>query len=102
MPNRILKESIKTSPQIDKLTWFEEVLFYRLLVTMDDYGCCDGRAVVLKSELFPTKEDLTRLDVENALQTAHISHLLHGRIISGSETNEGNFRSRRRHLTATR
>ena len=67
MPNRILKESIKTSPQIDKLTWFEEVLFYRLLVTMDDYGCCDGRAVVLKSELFPTKEDLTRLDVENAL-----------------------------------
>lgn len=37
MPNRIIKESIKSSPQIDELSWFEEVLYYRLIVTADDY-----------------------------------------------------------------
>ena len=68
MPNRLLKETIKTSPQIDQLTWFEEALFYRLLVNFDDYGCCDGRPVVLKSELFPTKENVTKTAVEKALK----------------------------------
>ena len=37
MPNRILKESICRSDTIDHLTWFEEVLFYRLIVSCDDY-----------------------------------------------------------------
>ena len=60
MPNRILKESIKRSPQIDSLTWFEEVVFYRLMVTADDYGCTDGRVVVLKNDLFPTKDTITK------------------------------------------
>ena len=36
MPNRIIRESICTSDSIDKLSWFEEVLFYRLIVNCDD------------------------------------------------------------------
>ena len=36
MPNRIIKESIRTSDSINDLTWFEEVLFYRLMVSCDD------------------------------------------------------------------
>ena len=67
MPNRILKESVKTSAEIDQLTWFEEVVFYRLITTVDDYGCYDGRVVVLKNELFPTKDTVPRKDIENAL-----------------------------------
>ena len=67
MPNRIIKESIKTSDNIDKLTWFEEVVFYRLLTTVDDYGCYDGRVIVLKNELFPTKENVTKKQVEEAI-----------------------------------
>lgn len=67
MPNRIIKESIKHSDQIDALSWFEEVLFYRLIVTVDDYGCYDGRVVLLKNELFPTKEDIKKTDIEKAL-----------------------------------
>ena len=67
MPNRIIKESIKTSDNIDKLNWFEEVVFYRLLTTVDDYGCYDGRAIVLKNELFPTKETVTKKQVEDAI-----------------------------------
>ena len=36
MPNRILKESVCTSDSVNKLSWFEEVLFYRLIVNCDD------------------------------------------------------------------
>lgn len=68
MPNRVIKESIKRSPQIDALTWFEEVVFYRLLVTADDYGCMDARPVLLRNELFPTKENITKKSIEDAIQ----------------------------------
>lgn len=67
MPNRIIKESIKRSPEIDRLSWFEEVVFYRLIVTADDYGRLDGRPVVLKNDLFPTKDTITRKSIEDAL-----------------------------------
>lgn len=67
MPNRIIKESIKYSEQIDSLSWFEEVLFYRLIVSVDDYGCYDGRVVLLKNALFPTKEDVSKKMIEAAL-----------------------------------
>lgn len=68
MPNRVIKESIKRSPQIDSLTWFEEVVYYRLLVTADDYGCMDGRIILLKNELFPLKENVTKKAVEDAIE----------------------------------
>ena len=67
MPNRIIKESIKRSPEIDRLSWFEEVVFYRLLVTADDYGRLDGRPIVLKNDLFPTKDTVTKKAVEDAI-----------------------------------
>ena len=67
MPNRIIKESIKRSPQIDRLSWFEEVVYYRLIVSADDYGCCDGRRVLLRNDLFPTKDSVTKKAVEDAI-----------------------------------
>ena len=69
MPNRILRESICTSDTIDKLTWFEESLYYRLIVNCDDFGRFDGRTAVVKNRLFPLKENLTPDDVESALQS---------------------------------
>lgn len=68
MPNRILKESIRESDSIDSLTWFQEVLFYRLIVSCDDYGRFDGRISVIKNRLFPLKEDLTLKTVADAIQ----------------------------------
>ena len=67
MPNRILKESICTSDSIDSLSWFEEVLFYRLMVSCDDYGRFDGRASIIKNRLFPLKENLTIKGVSAAI-----------------------------------
>lgn len=67
MPNRILSEGIKTSEKIDQLSWFEEVLYYRLIVTADDYGCLDGRPIILRNSLFPTKESITKKSIEDAI-----------------------------------
>lgn len=68
MPNRIIKSSICSSDTIDSLNWFQEVMFYRLIVNCDDYGRMDARPKLLKSMLFPIKERITIKEVEDALQ----------------------------------
>lgn len=75
LPNRIIKESICTSDSVDQLSWFEEVLFYRLIVNCDDYGRFDGRPAIIKNRLFPLKENLTIKTVSaaiNALASAEL------------------------------
>ena len=67
MPNRIIKESICTSDSLDALSWFEEVLFCRLIVNCDDYGRFDGRIAVIKNRLFPLKDTLTAKAVEDGI-----------------------------------
>lgn len=67
MPNRILKESICRSDTIDQLSWFEEVLFYRLIVSCDDYGRFDGRPAIIRGTCFPLK-DITCKSIADALQ----------------------------------
>ncbi len=66
MPNRILKESICRSEEIDSLSWFEEVLFYRLIVMCDDFGRFDGRLKIIKASCFPLKS-VTEKDIDKAL-----------------------------------
>lgn len=68
MPNRIIKESICTSDNIDQLTAFEETVFVRLLVNCDDFGRFDGRAKILSARLFPLKQ-ITPEEMTNALQS---------------------------------
>ncbi len=60
MPNRIIKETICTSEEIDSLTPEQEVFFYRLMVNCDDYGLFDGRAKIVSSKCYPLKS----LDIE--------------------------------------
>lgn len=67
MPNRILKESICMNEQIDELTAFQETLFYRLIVKVDDYGRFDARPKILKAALFPLKDDVTAAAVQDAV-----------------------------------
>lgn len=68
MPNRIVKESICTSENIDQLTPFEETVFVRLMVNCDDFGRFDGRAKILSSRLFPLK-NITPDAMTEALQS---------------------------------
>jgi len=64
MPNRIIKESICYSDDIDTLTPYEEIFFYRLLVNCDDYGVIDGRIKVIRCKCFPLKDNVEDLDIE--------------------------------------
>lgn len=70
MPNRILNSSICVSDSIDALTFFQEAFFYRLLVSVDDYGNFDARAKVIRAAAFPLKDplkDVSLEDIEKAL-----------------------------------
>lgn len=75
MPNRILKESICTSDNLDGLTPFQETFFYRLIVNCDDYGRMDARPKILAAKLYPLKS--IRLDdVTKALQALSSAELV--------------------------
>ncbi len=68
MATRMLKESVCTSENIQQLTWFGEVCFYRLLVHCDDFGRMDARLPVLRGRLFPLKTSVTEAEIEVGLQ----------------------------------
>ncbi len=74
MPNRIIKESICTSENIDQLTEFQEVFFYRLMVNCDDFGRFDARPKLLSSRLFPLRDISTDTVIEtlDALRAADL------------------------------
>lgn len=67
MPNRILKESICYSDDIDCLTAFEETVFYRLMVRVDDFGRMDARPAFLCSQLFATRTDIAEAQLSAAI-----------------------------------
>lgn len=83
MPNRIIKESICRSDSIDSLSWFEEVLFYRLIVVCDDYGRFDGRPAVVKGSCFPLKENITKKQIADALEKLSTVGLVRGYEVQG-------------------
>lgn len=83
MPNRIIKESICRSDSIDSLSWFEEVLFYRLIVVCDDYGRFDGRPAVVKGSCFPLKDDITKKQIAEALEKLSTVGLVQGYEVRG-------------------
>lgn len=68
MPNRIIKESICYSDDLDQLNSFEETVFYRLIVRVDDYGRLDARVNFLKNTLFVTKPGITEAGIAAALE----------------------------------
>lgn len=56
MPNRIIKESICTSEEIDGLSPEAEVLFYRLMVKCDDFGLYFANPKIISGTCFPLKQ----------------------------------------------
>lgn len=57
IPNRFIKEGITTSENIDMLSPQAEVLFYRLLVSCDDFGLMFAKSSIVKSKCFPNRVD---------------------------------------------
>ena len=75
MPNRIIKESVCTSDNLDVLSWYEECFFYRLIVNCDDYGRMDARPAILRARLFPLKT-VTNKAIEDALKSLRAAGLI--------------------------
>ncbi|MDF2591382.1 MAG: hypothetical protein K0S75_848 [Clostridia bacterium] len=63
MPNRIIKESICISEDIDELSPEEEAFFYRIIVNCDDYGRMDARTQIVRAKCYPLRTDRLSLEV---------------------------------------
>ncbi|MBR2406451.1 MAG: hypothetical protein IKB04_05360 [Clostridia bacterium] len=83
MPNRIICESVCTSPNIELLGWFEEVCFYRLLVQCDDFGRYDARPQLLRARLFPLRDDVDVAAVEAAMDQLEAVGLIERYTVDG-------------------
>jgi len=59
MATRFIKDSIWTSPNLNKLSDQAERHFYRLLPLPDDHGCCEVTSAVIKGRCYPLKEKIT-------------------------------------------
>jgi len=68
MPTRYLKPGIRDSEAIDRLSHLAECLYYRLLVTVDDFGRYDARPSMIKSACYPVKESVTSAKCEALLK----------------------------------
>lgn len=67
MPNRLIKESIRTSEKISGLSDFQFRLWVSLITYVDDYGRGDARAAIIKGACFPLRERVTVKDIDSAL-----------------------------------
>lgn len=78
MPNRILKDSICTSPNIDQLSRNAEVFFYRLIVQCDDFGRMDARRAILRAKCYPLQiERVSESDI-----TLWLLELEHAKLVT--------------------
>ena len=82
MPNRIIKESICTSENIDQLSPIQEIAFYRLMVNCDDFGRMDARPRLLKARLFPLK-DMDETDIIAIMQALEKAELIVMYLVDG-------------------
>lgn len=68
MPDRIIKEAIHESEDVNKMTDFQFRLWVNLIAYVDDYGRGDARPAVIKGNCFPLRERLTNADIDAALK----------------------------------
>jgi hypothetical protein len=76
MPTRYLKPGIRDSESIDSVSPQAECLFYRLLVTVDDFGRFDARPSMIKASCFPIKEELSAAQCADLLNELVSSGLI--------------------------
>lgn len=88
MPSRIIKQSICTSESMASLTWFEQVLFIRLIVSADDYGRFDARPAIIRGALFPLDDGVTVKAIRDALHKLSTQGMINLYEVGGKPTLE--------------
>lgn len=77
MPNRIIKDSIRTSKSINAMTDFQFRLWTYLLTYVDDYGRGSADPELLKGFVLPRRKGVTEATIEKSLQElANIGSIL--------------------------
>jgi hypothetical protein len=72
MPNRIIREGILDSDEVDKLDVHAELFYRRLMSVVDDYGRFDARPAILRARCYPLRLDkVTEEDIKNYLKACH-------------------------------
>lgn len=76
MPTRLIKESCRTSANLQRVQDFSERLFWRLLTTADDYGRCLASPAIVRANCFPLADNIALKKIEGALSDLASHHLL--------------------------
>ena len=75
MPTRFIRESCRSSKNLDRLTDFEERLFWRLLTTADDYGRFQADGELVRAACFPYRQ-MAIQKIADALKGLQQHHLI--------------------------
>ena len=76
MPSRVIRDGWVESERIDHLDVHGERFFLRLCLRADDYGRYHAHPALLKSNLFPLKEDVRSTDIPRWLAACEKAGLL--------------------------
>lgn len=85
MPNRIIKDSILTSETVGGLDDFAFRLFVSLICLADDCGRGRANPAILRGQAFPLRDDVTKAQVEQALQELHDAGAVQIYRVNGTE-----------------
>lgn len=67
MPNRIIKDTIRTSKKLNALTDFQFRLWVYLITYVDDYGRGSADPEIIKGFVFPRRKKVNETDIKDAL-----------------------------------
>ena len=76
MPNRIIRDGWIESVKIDRLNADGERFFIRLCLRADDFGRYHANPMLLKSNLFPLREDVRSADMTRCLAACEAAGLI--------------------------
>lgn len=85
MPTRMIREGWLESERIDQLDANAERFFLRLLLKADDYGRYHAAPQMLKSTLFPMKEDIRSTDMTRCLAACEKAGLVRCYEVAGKQ-----------------
>lgn len=68
MPNRIIKESIRTSKSVNSMSDFQFRLWAYLITYVDDFGRGSADPEIIKGFVFPKRGSVTEKTIEKTLQ----------------------------------
>ena len=76
MPCRYIREEYLTSERVDLLDVREERFYFRLFLVVDDFGRFEANEKLLKSKVFPLKEDVRATDITRWLTACEKAGLI--------------------------